>query len=94
MAYFQLTWVSGEKEVLVGDSISEAFNSCYSAGAFSALDSYKEVQPPTEGWVLSKSFKVGSSVKENYTHPNFPGFSWVRLLKSNGIRTKGFILQD
>ena len=37
---FTFFWLDGRREVLEGDSVADAFNSCYSAGAMRALDFY------------------------------------------------------
>lgn len=92
MAYYQLTWLGTDKqEILEGESFSEAFNTCYGAGAIRALDSYKVILPPTEGWVLIGTQQIGRIIKEVFNHPQYPGLEKVRMIKPNGIKTKGII---
>lgn len=42
MKEFTLFWLNGESEVIKGNSISDAVNKQYSAGAMRALDFYSD----------------------------------------------------
>lgn len=90
--FYQLTWLGSEKkEVIEGNSFAEAFNDSYGGGAIRALDYYKQITPPTEGWVLVGTMEVGRMLKEVFNHPEFLGLEKVRMVKPNGIRTKGLV---
>ena len=46
MKKFELVWKDGQKEIVQGETISDAFNRAgYGAGAIRALDSYNNLGP-------------------------------------------------
>jgi hypothetical protein len=65
MAIFKLTWIGGDTSLVEGNSVVEAFNASYGAGAMKALDFHKEVDLSGE-WVLNKSVPFSKVIRDIY----------------------------
>lgn len=42
---FTFYWLNGDIKTLTGDTVEQAFNTCYGGGAIKALDFYEVGQP-------------------------------------------------